>query len=154
MIVSNKRLNKCKNEGDYYENLFKEKIITNGFVYKKSTDKEDWYKHIDCYVNGYGVDVKGEKSINEIWIEYKNVNGNDGWVSGDAYYIAFFIIEFKKFCVFNRVDLLNYIKSLDKIFTTNKADFNKFYTREKWGKKDQIVRVKYDDIKELERIKL
>ena len=32
----------------------------------------------------------------------------------------------------------------------DKKDYNKFYTRKKWGKKDVLVKVKYEDIKHLE----
>ena len=152
--VSNKRYAKCQKDGNFYEKLFKDKILSLGLTYEKSTQKDDWYKHIDCYVNSYGVDVKGNRHLETIWLEVKNVNGNKGWLQGDAFYIAMYIIELKKFSIYKRLDLLNYIKTNTKEYTESKKDYNKFYTRKKWGKKDILVKYKYDDIKHLEITKL
>jgi hypothetical protein len=65
-----------------------------------------------------------------------------------------YIIELKKFSIYKRLDLLNYIKTNTKEYTESKKDYNKFYTRKKWGKKDILVKYKYDDIKHLEITKL
>jgi hypothetical protein len=152
--VSNKRYAKCQKDGNFYEKLFKEKILSLSLTYKKATQKDDWYKHIDCYVNGYGVDVKGNRHLETIWLEVKNVNGNKGWLQGDAFYIAMYVIELQKFSIYKRLDLLNHIKTNTKEYTESKKDYNKFYTRKKWGKKDILVKYKYDDIKHLEITKL
>jgi hypothetical protein len=152
--VSNNRYAQCQKDGNFYEKLFKDKILSLGLTYEKSTQKDDWYKHIDCYVNSYGVDVKGNRHLETIWLEVKNVNGNKGWLQGDAFYIAMYIIELKKFSIYKRLDLLNYIKTNTKEYTESKKDYNKFYTRKKWGKKDILVKYKYDDIKHLEITKL
>tara|TARA_R110002050_G_scaffold261138_1_gene401104 strand:+ start:292 stop:759 length:468 start_codon:yes stop_codon:yes gene_type:complete len=152
--VSNSRLDYCAKTGKYYEELFSKKVIAKSFKWRKSTNEEDWYKHIDCYVNEYGVDIKGNRHLETIWLEYTNVNGNDGWLRGKAFYIAMFIVELNCFSIYKRIDLLNYIIQNTKEKTNNKKDYLKLYTREKWGKKDQIVKVKYDHIKHLELIKL
>jgi len=152
--VSNSRLDYCAKTGNYYEELFSKKVIAKGFKWRKSTNEEDWYKHIDCYVNQYGVDIKGNRHLETIWLEYTNVNGNNGWLRGKAFYIAMFIVELNCFSIYKRIDLLNYIIQNTKEKTNNKKDYLKLYTREKWGKKDQIVKVKYDYIKHLELIKL
>ena len=78
--VSKNRYNQCKKDGDYYENLFKKKVLSIGLNYKKGSNNDDWYRHIDCYVNGFGVDVKGNRHLETIWLELKNVNGNKGWL--------------------------------------------------------------------------
>ncbi len=148
--VSNKRYTQCKKDGDYFENLFKQKVLYLGFNYKKGTKKDDWYKHIDCFVNGFGVDVKGNRHLETIWLEVKNVNGNKGWLQGDAFYVAMYIVELKKFSIYKRLDLLNYIKDNAKDYTESKKEYNKFYTRKKWGKKDVLVKYRYDHIKHLE----
>lgn len=152
--VSNSRLDYCAKTGNYYEELFSKKVIAKGFKWRKSTNEEDWYKHIDCYVNQYGVDIKGNRHLETIWLEYTNVNGNKGWLRGEAFYIAMFIVELNCFSIYKRIDLLNYIIQNTKEKTNNKKDYLKLYTRKKWGKKDQIVKVKYDHIKHLELIKL
>jgi hypothetical protein len=150
MKISRERLNKCSINGNKFEELFKHKIILNGFSFKESTKEDDWYKHIDCYVNGYGVDVKGNRHLETIWLEYSNVNGNNGWLRGEAKYIAMHIAEIDCFSIYNRIDLLEFVKSNVKETTTNKNDYLKFYTREIWGKKDLITKVRYTDIKHLE----
>jgi len=150
MKISRERLNKCSINGNKFEELFKHKIILNGFSFKESTKEDDWYKHIDCYVNGYGVDVKGNRHLETIWLEYSNVNGNKGWLRGEAKYIAMHIAEIDCFSIFNRKDLLDFVESNVKEKTTNKNDYLKFYTREIWGKKDLITKVRYTDIKHLE----
>ena len=59
MNVSENRFDYCKKLGNSFEEDFKNRVINSKLTYRKSTKKEDWYKHIDCYVNGFGVDVKG-----------------------------------------------------------------------------------------------
>jgi len=151
MKVTKERLELCKTDGDYFEDLFREKIISKQLRYKKATDKDDWYRHIDCYVNGFGVDVKGRRRLEEIWLEYTNVNGNKGWLRGEAMYIAMFIKELNAFSIYYREDLLRFIEENVKEETTYKDEYFKFYTRKRWGKKDMIVKVRYADIKHLER---
>jgi len=148
--VSKNRYNQCKKDGDYYENLFKKKVLSIGLNYKKGSNNDDWYRHIDCYVNGFGVDVKGNRHLETIWLELKNVNGNKGWLQGDAFYVAMYIVELKIFSIYKRLDLLNYIKANAKYYTESKKEYNKFYTRKKWGKKDVLLKYRYDDIKHLE----
>jgi hypothetical protein len=148
--VSDKRYIQCQNDGNYYEDLFKSRVLLLGMKYKKGTQKDDWYKHIDCYVNGYGVDVKGNRHLETIWLELLNVNGNKGWLQGDAFYIAMFIKELNIFSIYKRLDLLAHIKENVNQYTENKNEYNKFYTRKKWGKKDILVKYRYNDIKHLE----
>jgi hypothetical protein len=154
MKVQKKRLDLCAKDGKYFEKLFKEKVLSNNLKWKEATKEEDWYKHIDCYVNGYGVDVKGNRHLETIWLEHTNVNGNKGWLRGDAYYIAMFIMELNCFSIYKRYDLLNYVNKNTKGECNNTLEYLKFYTRRKWGKKDKVVKVKYDYIKHLELKKL
>ena len=63
-------------------------------------------------------------------------------------------MELDCFSIYKRTDLLNYINENTKEYTENKKDYNKFYTRKKWGKKDILVKFKYNDIKHLEIKKL
>ena len=144
----------CEKQGISFEEDFKNRIISLGLNYKKSSKKDDWYKHIDCYVNGYGIDVKGNRGLKTIWLEHTNVNGNKGWLKGDAMYIAMHITELNIFSIYKRIDLLNFIEKNTKGETINTNEYFKYYTRKKWGKKDKIVKVKYNDIKHLEIKKL
>tara|TARA_R100000951_G_C2581024_1_gene161931 strand:+ start:145 stop:609 length:465 start_codon:yes stop_codon:yes gene_type:complete len=150
MEVSKKRLDHCKKDGDYFESLFKSRVEDLGLTFKESSQQDDWYRHIDCYVDGYGVDVKGNRRLETIWLEITNVNGNKGWLRGEAYYVAVHIAELDSFSVYLREDLLNHIKQNATEYTEDKRDYNKFYTRSKWGKKDILVKYRYEDIKHLE----
>lgn len=152
--VTGRRYAQCSKDGDKAEDLFKQKVLDLNLNYRKGSKEDDWYKHIDCYVNGYGVDVKGNRHLETIWLEYSNVNGNKGWLRGDAKYIAMNILELNCFSIYNRTDLLDFVKQNVKEKTTNKNDYLKFYNREKWGKKDLIVKVRYSDIKHLELKKI
>ena len=74
---------------------------------RKSTINEDMKEHIDFWWisdngNEYGFDVKGVKKNKRTdkvgddkinWIELINVQGNPGWVYGNAKYIAFLTNE-------------------------------------------------------------
>ena len=154
MEVSKSRLNRCSVDGNKFESLFMEKVIEIGLKFRNGTNEDDWYKHIDCYVNGFGVDVKGNRHLETIWLEYSNVNGNKGWLRGDAKYIAMHIAELDCFSIYDRLDLLKFVESNVKEKTIDKKEYLKFYTREKWGKKDLITKVRYSDIKHLELKKI
>ena len=149
MEVTKKRYDYSKKEGDRVENDLKEKLKLLGYTVKESTTEQDRYDHIDFFVNGFGVDAKSNKHLNNIWLEISNVNGNNGWLKGKAYYIIFEIVELNCYSVFKRIDLLNYALTF-KEYTDNKHEFYKIYTRKKWNKKDQVIKVKYDDIKQYE----
>ncbi len=150
MEVSKSRLKRCALDGDNFESIFRDKVISLGLRFDKSTKEDDWYRHIDCYVDGYGVDVKGNRHLDTIWLEYSNVNGNKGWLRGEAKYIAMRISELNCFSIYNRIDLLDFVKLNVKEKTTDKREYLKFYTRERWGKKDLVAKVRYSDIKHLE----
>jgi hypothetical protein len=157
--ISKKRLEISKQLGDKAENLFIKlmsdylKSKNKKVNIKKSTPYEDKNYHIDYYINGGSFDIKARRHLETIWLEKKNINGNDGWLLGKVQYIAFDIIELKSFCIFKRIDLYNHIKNINE-YTTNKFEHNKIYTRSKWGKKDELIKVKYEEIKHLEVLKL
>ena len=49
--------------------------------------------------------------------------------------------------------MYNHIKNINE-YTNNNSDYNKIYTRSKYGNKDEIIKVTYEDIKHLEVLKL
>lgn len=157
--INKNRLKISKEIGDKAENLFIEvfskylKSKNKKVIIRKSTPYEDKNLHIDYYINGGSFDIKGKRNLDTIWLEKKNINGNNGWLLSEVQYIAFDILELKSFCIFKRIDLFNHIKNINE-YTTNNYEYNKIYTRSKWGKKDELIKVKYDDIKHLEILKL
>ena len=139
MKVSKSRWAYSIKEGTDTEKRFKTLIESKGYEVVKSSKKQDIRDHIDFYVNGYGIDVKG----------IQNVKGNDGWLKGKAKYIVFDILDLKSFVFFYREDLLRYVQQY-KETTDSKNDYLKWYSRKKWDREDKIIKVKYDHIKHLE----
>lgn len=148
MTVSKSRWAYSFQQGKKAEELFKDLMIQRGNTCVKSSRYEDINYHIDFYVNEIGVDVKGNRHLETIWLELNNVKGLDGWLKGKAKYIVFDVVELKSFCFFCRVDLLNYVSSFTEI-ADSKKDYNKLYTRE--NRKDVLVKVRYGDIKHLQK---
>jgi len=109
-------------EGQITEDAFKAVAESRGNTVTKATKRDDIKKHIDYYIenkNGRvaSVDVKakkrafrgGERSSDIQWAEFKNVRGENGWMYGEAEYIAFEVDE--AFLLFKRLDLLDYFTS-------------------------------------------
>ncbi len=148
MVVSKERYQYSFNEGNAAENKFKDLMLSRGNTCIKSSKSDDINNHIDFYVNKFSVDVKGNRHLETIWLEINNVIGNKGWLQGKADYIAFDVIELNSFCFFYTKDLFDYVKNIKEI-TIDKNDYQKLYTRK--NRKDVLVKVKYNDIKHLEK---
>ena len=135
--------------GKKTEEHFKELMISSGNKCVKSSYNDDLYKHIDFYVNGYGVDVKGKRRLNSIWLEIVNVRGYDGWLNGEADYIVFDFLDLNAYSVFKRKQLLKLVSNVTE--TTNSSkDYMKIYGRSEWNQKDKLIKCKFEDIKHLE----
>jgi hypothetical protein len=135
--------------GKKTEEHFKELMISRGNKCVKSSYNDDLYKHIDFYVNGYGVDVKGKRRLNSIWLEIVNVRGYDGWLNGEADYIVFDFLDLNAYSVFKRKQLLKLVSNVTE--TTNSSkDYMKIYGRSEWNQKDKLIKCKFEDIKHLE----
>ena len=69
------------------------------------------HEHIDYWLamnpdgRKWGVDVKGNNLPDEIWVEFKNVRGNPGWLYGGAAIIAFDMPEEGGFSIVDRQEL-------------------------------------------------
>jgi hypothetical protein len=148
-VVSESRKKYSNDVGLETENLFKKVMQERGNEVIKSSKYDDIYKNIDFYVNGFGVDFKGGRHLDCIWLETTNVLGNKGWLKGEADFIVFDIIELESFSVYKTRDLLNFTKGITET-TESKYDFLKIYSRTKWGRKDQLIKCRYNDIKHLE----
>lgn len=68
-----------------------------GYKIRLATSYENCVKHFDFEVQSYKVEVKAMKAPrrgmspdpNMIYVELKNVSGGDGWLYGDADFLAF-----------------------------------------------------------------
>lgn len=87
----------------------------------ESNDDEDINQHIDLKQT-ISVDVKGLKKINRDdentdehfhWIEFKNVLGNNGWLYGDADFIAFETNDY--FFIVERIKLKQFVETKCKM---------------------------------------
>jgi hypothetical protein len=125
-----------------------------GFNVAKSKDEEDIYLHIDYWISmeakgNWGVDVKGNNLPDEIWCEFKNVRGDQGWMYGGASIIAFDMPEEGGFVVIDRKDLKDYCEeNVSEAIVSNKRDaYKKRYTRS--GRGDVITKLMLSDLKSI-----
>jgi len=123
------------------------KILSN---VKFSSGNEDITEHWDISTN-IKIDVKGLKKRNRSddtvderihWVEIKNVNGNVGWLYGDADYFAFELHDY--WIVVDKYDLQLLVKSQVKKEYSNIPMLNKLYTRE--GRKDVMTLISTFDL--------
>lgn len=125
-----------------------------GFDVEKSSTSDDIHLHVDFWLymdgnGGWGVDVKGNNMPDEIWCEFKNVNGDDGWMYGQSHIIAFDMPEAGGFCIVNTSDLRDYCEqNVDDVAVTEKRfAYKKKYTRD--GRADVITKLHLSDIKQI-----
>jgi hypothetical protein len=147
--VSQARYQRSFFQGKECEDKFVKLMEARGHVVTPATRSENIFKHIDFYVGDFGVDVKGNRHLDCIWLELKNVRGNNGWLRGEAVYIAFDIVELSSFAIFKRQDLLEFVLENVTEESQNKNDFMKYYSRAAWGKDDLLVKVRFDHLKNL-----
>tara|TARA_R110000772_G_scaffold5622_2_gene20143 strand:+ start:780 stop:1250 length:471 start_codon:yes stop_codon:yes gene_type:complete len=135
--------------GKKTEEHFKDLMISRGNECVKTSMKDDMLKHIDYYVNGFGVDVKGKRKLNSIWLEIVNVHGFTGWLKGEADFIVFDMLDLDAYSVFRRLELLELASNVTET-TNNNKDYMKIYGRDQWGQKDKLIQYTFDHIKHLE----
>jgi len=147
-------------QGKLAEKLFAQRHLSD---IKWANSEQDKYEHWDMEgdLNGktFKFDVKGMKRINRpdgatqdkfAWVEGTNINGNEGWIKGLAYYIVFERGEY--WLVVNREELFNFTwdKLREKGFPQGKKPYH-VYQRD--GRKDKLTLVPFKDIEELKDIK-
>lgn len=134
---------------------------SRGNKVKKATFEQDTKLHIDFWItnklgNTYSVDIKSPKKYtrlgavlsDEVWVEYKNVIGKNGWLLGKADFIAFELSQV--FLMVKRVDLKNLC---DKLININiKAVSSEKALYKRWTRpenpKEISARIKIHDIKD------
>ena len=137
---------------------------TLGGTTERATSEEDIKKHIDFWwyspkKGKLGIDVKGLNKSNRSdkdyddtihWLELQNVSGNNGWLKGEAKYIAF---KTKSRIIFvDREILLKFaldsIKGKSIVHDTPKECYIP-YKRSKWGRDDLSLKVYNTDLMKL-----
>ena len=157
----------CSQVGFKAEEDFKSIGLDLGYGICEATDAHNIKKHIDFYlINSKGrlisVDVKAMKkssrkdssfNTDSTWLEFQNVNGDSGWLSGEASHIAFERTDC--FVLVPREALRSWAKA--KIAAQNGGEINikakaasasqakyKYYTRA--GRRDVLTLVDYKDM--------
>ena len=156
MSISQKRRAYSNKTGRVAESRFVRAARHKGLFVTKSSHTEDIHDHIDYWLamsqqhgKQWGVDVKGNNLPDQIWVEFKNVRGNDGWLYGGATIIAFDMAEEGGFSIVDREELAFFCeKHIKDEFVSNKDEaYLKKYTRK--DRQDVISILKLHDIKSL-----
>jgi hypothetical protein len=157
-MISQERRNYSNKIGSETEHLFVLACNSIGYTCEKTDKNTDIYEHIDFWIKKpdgtkTSVDVKGCNHPNVIWVEFKNVQGNDGWLYGKADYIAFDMPKVNGFVVVHRVGLLKECeKIVEKKFVSKSEATRKLYQRD--GRKDVITRLELKDLENLSSYKI
>ena len=131
---------------------------------EKASKYDDTYRHIDFWwfdKNGksYGIDVKGlkrnsrhdaNKDSSIHWVEIRNVRGDNGWVYGDAVYIAFMTSDSVLFVP--RRQLAEHVETMIEgkgLVNINPSECYIPYQRA--GRSDIIVKMPTEHLKSLAR---
>ena len=163
----------CSRDGDKAEKTFAELAKERGYLPRKATRSENMFKHVDYFLTGASkkgkkieikVDVKARKKTSRkdskyndewVWIEFKNVQGKDGWVHGDADFIVFERED--DFIFVNRQELVDWLGSCKKIRYdlpfVKLAKLAKYKIYQRRGRKDEITQIKMSDILKLKSAK-
>ena len=141
------------NRGQKIEKSFAPLLRKRDPKYRKA-NREEQFRHIDYFTSFGTIDVKAKKKINRsdsseqdqlVWVEFKNVQGRDGWLRGQTDIIAFERDE--DFILIKRNYLLGMCQvkcDFSKRVTNSREALYKGYQRE--GRKDLISIVKMSDI--------
>lgn len=146
------------------ESSFEKTAKLKGYTVSKSSKEEDMIKHFDfIIVNPNGkrsfIDVKARKKLKRgndnaqddwIWIEFKNVGGNKGWLYGEAEYIAFELEN--EFIIVKRQDLIKISESLiDRKSLVDKPYLAKYKTYHRNNRPKELVGlISLDDLKTID----
>lgn len=152
---------KDKKYGKEVEEKFRTYAESKGLNVIDSSDRQNIYEHFDFKVtNSSGktikVEVKGEKRVNKseplskdyTWIEFVGITGHEGWMFGEADYMAF--DRGDEYTLVKRTELLEeVVKKVFLNYCTYIVKENghidpvknlyKLYQREKDGRKDLMV---------------
>ena len=153
--IGSKRRAYSNSTGRMAEVRFVRAARNKGLLVTKATAKQDIHEHVDYWLamnnsgKKWGVDVKGNNLPDEIWCEFKNVRGDDGWLYGGATIIAFDMPEEGGFSIVNRDELAFFCEKhvRDERVDNKKDAYLKKYTRR--DRQDVISMLKLHDLKSL-----
>jgi len=146
-------------DGLKVEEYFIKLAEDDGYKCLRANNYQDKYEHWDVKMIKDGksarVDVKGYKESHKVgltWVEFKTVDGKDGWIKGRAHAIAFEREDC--FDLIHREKLRKFVKS--KIVNPTGYVFLKpddlseiaYHRYRRMGRKDMVVIVPFADIEQ------
>lgn len=149
--------------GSKAERIFVGLAGSKGYTVIPSTVKENKISRIDYFLEKNsqkkGFDVKSRKKVcaydkdyndDWTWVEFKNGDGFDGWLYGEADYIAFEKENY--FLIVDRISLKNLCervidKNKEFVRTCEKAKYRIYQRRDQ----EEIALIKTSDIKTIKR---
>ncbi len=89
-----------------------------------------------------------------VWIEVKNVRGQDGWINGESNFVAF--EREKDFILIPRTQVLHLVNSKVRfdLGLVNSAHQAKYRVYQRKGRRDQIAQVKISDLLKLNNVSI
>jgi hypothetical protein len=156
----------CAEIGGKAERLFASVAGNLGYKIKASTELENKIKRVDFYLEKdkeiKGVDVKARKKIcgsdknytdHWTWVEFRTADGYNGWMYGEADYIAFEKKDY--FLVVNTQSLKKLAENLidrSKEFVKS-CEEAKYRIYQRRGQ-EELSLIKTSDIRQLKRISI
>lgn len=144
--------------GEHYEKLF---IRATGAEPRRN--KQEDFRHIDCWLNGESIDVKGWRSCQQegyVLVEFTNVAGRDGWCSANsadkiAFYFpeGFYVVNTMALKgLANRKCLANPANFGGRVYRANKvgASAGLYLLAGREGRKDVFTYITKDDLLSLD----
>ncbi len=162
MTMTFNKYKKSVDNGLAGEKRFDKIAEARGCAVMEASKRDNMIRKIDRYVideNGIlkSVDVKIMKRTSRsdtsaqdkwIWVEFNNVNGNDGWLYGEADYIAF--ERQNNFTLVNRKELVKIAEELvDLKNTVSSSKLAKYKAYRRYGRSDLISMMELDKIIEM-----
>lgn len=148
MIKQTEKVKIMISDGSKAEDLFEYVMKMLRRPIKRSSTNQNKYQHIDFFIGDKSYDVKSRRDQNTVWLEAKGIYGHDGWLLGKATYIVIYYIELQEFVFYLREDLVSFARKFTKKSKVKR--YYRWYTREKWGRKDACLLVKKSDLLQLE----
>jgi len=152
-------------QGHNAEKLFVDEFEKRGYTVTRSEVESDIHDHIDytlCKRNNKAtIDVKSEKDETKVYIEFKNVRGNTGWLYGKQDYIAFVFKD--EIILVKRKILSEYMESaMDISVKPMKASIEQYYDfyedeafyllLQRYGRKDELALIPREDLYKLKNV--
>ena len=143
--------------GQDLEDYFYQLLLNRDKNARRATRSEQ-FKHIDFFTSFGTIDVKAKKRLSRhegtpqaerVWLEYKNVQGKDGWLVSDVDILAFerdddFFLAYRK-----DIKLLaDVMCNLSDLVTDKRDVLYKGYTRK--GREDLLTIITMKDLMQLD----